>query len=76
MTPEELNKNAELSQDALDQANLKLALMRLDAERINNSMEKDHSFSESCDKLARTLVIFSLIMFMLIMVSYLVKDVK
>jgi len=36
MTAEELRKNAGLSQDALDQANLKLALMQFDAKKIDN----------------------------------------
>ena len=33
MTPEELNKKASLSDDAIDQANLKLALMQHDAQQ-------------------------------------------
>lgn len=76
MTPEELRKKASLSDDALDQANLKLALMRYDAERINDSMVKDYSFSEACDTLARRLVIFSLVMFVLALVAYLIKEFK
>ena len=36
MTPEELNKNAKLSQDALDRANLKLALMRFNADKAKD----------------------------------------
>lgn len=54
MTPEELRKKASVSDDAIDQANLKLALMRYDAEKVSKKMEDDRSWEELVRPIIKT----------------------
>lgn len=66
----------ELCDDALDQANLKLALMQFDAGRINDKMEKEPTFGELGETLLKTMALTAFGFLCLVVALYLLKDIK